>query len=252
MKKLAWINFFAFIATVTVNALANILPINGQNTGEISDKYPVLFTPAGYVFSIWGLIYLLLAGYVVYQLLPSQKNNPHLKKIKYLFLISSFFNSIWIFLWHYNLLWLSLFAMLGLLTSLLLIFINVVNDRQTPKTLSDHLLIDIPFSIYLGWISVATIANASVVLYNSGWNGEPFGQAFWTILVVLIAFGLGLIMQYKNRNVFYGLVIAWAVFGISIKNAGNPLLHNFTLIGTVLYLILIGLFYIIPKHKLTS
>ena len=122
MKTRQILNLIALLGTVIVNGLANALPFNGITTGEISDSFPVLFTPAGYVFSIWGVIYLLLFGFAVYQALPSQRDNPRLERIGYWFVLSSLFNAVWIFLWHYGYFLLTLLAMLGLLVSLIVIY----------------------------------------------------------------------------------------------------------------------------------
>ena len=152
------LNFVSVLVTLTVNGMANALPLNGQNTGEISNRFPVLFTPAGYVFSIWGVIYLGLLAFGIYQLLPSQKNNSRMEKLGYWFFMSNFFNSALIFAWHYNQFPLSLVIMLGLLASLLVIYLRLQVGIR-PVSTSEKWLVNIPFSIYLGWISVATIAN---------------------------------------------------------------------------------------------
>ncbi len=160
----------AVLAMITVNILANALPINGQNTGEISDRFDVFFVPAGYVFSIWGLIYLGLLAYAVYQALPAQAENPTLRSIGYLFVLSCLANIAWIFLWHYNLVALSVVAMLALLGLLLAIYLRLDIGRA-PVAPAMKWLVHVPFSIYLGWITVATIANITSWLYEVGWSG---------------------------------------------------------------------------------
>jgi hypothetical protein len=197
--------------------MANVLPLNGQNTGEISNRFPVLFTPAGYVFSIWGVIYLGLLAFGIYQLLPSQKNNPRLEKLGYWFFMSNVFNSAWIFAWHYNQFPLSLVIMLGLLVSLLVIYLRLQIGIR-PVSTREKWLVNIPFSIYLGWISVATIANFSVVLYNAGWNGFGFPAA-WTILVLAVGVVLGAAMVFLRNEVAYPAVLVWAFAGIWQKQS---------------------------------
>ena len=118
----------ATLVMLTVNALANILPINGMNTGQVSDSFKVFFVPAGYVFSIWGVIYLLLLAYTVYQALPAQKDNPTLKKISLWYVAGSLANSIWIFLWHYLQFNLTILFMGILLVSLLVIYLALRNS----------------------------------------------------------------------------------------------------------------------------
>jgi hypothetical protein len=164
MSKWRLINALTLAGMLVVNALANALPLNGKNTGEISDSYPVLFTPAGYVFSIWGLIYIALIGFAVFQALPGQKTNPRINRIGGWFALSNILNMAWLFAWHWEVLWLSVVFMLGLLASLLVIYTRLeigVHARTSPL---EQALVDFPFSLYLGWISVATIANLSAAL----------------------------------------------------------------------------------------
>jgi len=211
------LNFVSILVTLTVNGMANALPLNGQNTGEISNRFPVLFTPAGYVFSIWGVIYLGLLAFGIYQLLPSQKNNSRMEKLGYWFFMSNVFNSAWIFAWHYNQFPLSLVIMLGLLASLLVIYLRLQVGIR-PVSTREKWLVNIPFSIYLGWISVATIANFSVVLYNAGWDGFGFPAA-WTILVLAVGVALGTAMVFLRKEVAYPAVLVWAFAGIWQKQS---------------------------------
>jgi translocator protein len=212
------LNFLTVLVTLTINGLANALPLNGQNTGDISNRFPVLFTPAGYVFSIWGVIYLGLLAFSIYQLLPSQKDNPRLEKLGYWFILSNIFNSAWIFAWHYNLFTLSVVIMLGLLVSLLVIY-QRLQIGISPVSRRELWLVNVPFSIYLGWISVATIANFSVMLYNAGWDGSGFA-AVWTMLVLAVGVALGIAMIYLRNEVAYPAVLIWAFAGIWQKQSG--------------------------------
>jgi len=212
------LNILTLIVTLVVNILANALPINGQNTGQISDSYPVIFTPAGYVFSIWGLIYLALIGFAVYQALPSQANNPNLAKIGPWFSLSNILNAGWIFAWHYRVLWLAEVLMLGLLITLLVIYTRLEIGKTRVKPV-EGLFTRFPFSLYLGWISVATIANTSVLLYAAGWNGFELSLEFWTVLVILVGTGLGIAMIRLRREVVYPFVLIWAFTGIQLKSS---------------------------------
>jgi benzodiazapine receptor len=219
MKLRQVLNIVVFILVVAVNGLANSLPINNQTTGEISDSYPVMFTPAGYVFSIWGVIYLGLLGFVIYQALPGQRDNPRLERVGYWFVWSCVFNSIWIFLWHYELMPWSVLVMAGILASLILVYLRLeIGRSQVPA--GETLLARLPFSIYLGWISVATIANVSVLLYSLGW--DRFGLLEQVITVILLAIGslLGFLMARRHADVAYPLVLAWAFAGIVVNQAG--------------------------------
>ncbi|MCS6828636.1 MAG: tryptophan-rich sensory protein [Caldilinea sp.] len=212
----------ATLTTILINGLATTLPLNGQSTGEISDRFPSLFTPAGYVFSIWGVIYLGLIGYAVYQALPAQRTNSRLHRIRLPYLVSAAANSAWIFFWHYNQFLWSLAAMATLLASLILIYRRLTS---TPGATSqtERWVVDVPFSIYLGWITVATVANVAVVLLDLQWNGEPLSPALWALLMIVIAGILGVIFAQKAHDIAYVAVLIWALVGIAVKQSATPL-----------------------------
>ena len=212
------INVVAFLAMVVVNGLATALPLNGQNTGEISDRFRVFFVPAGYVFSIWGVIYLALLGFTVYQAMPSQRENPRLRRIGYLFALSSLANLVWIFLWHYNLFPLTLIVMLGLLACLIAIYLRLDIGRAQVSTV-ERWLINVPFSIYLGWITVATIANATSLLYYLGWNGFGIDPQVWAIAMLAAGLVIAAWMARSRGDIAYLLVLVWAFAGIGVKQA---------------------------------
>lgn len=215
------VTIVAFAGTVAVNGLANGLPLNGQTTGAISDRFPVYFVPAGYVFSIWGVIYLLLLGFTVFQALPSQRENPLLRRIGYWFAVGSVANSAWIFLWHYQQFGLTLLAMVGLLATLTVIYLRL-NIGRAQVSAATRWLVHLPFSVYLGWITVATVANATTVLYIANWDGFGLSAETWA-LVMLVAGGLiASAMIATRRDVAYTLVILWAYVGIVVKQAGTP------------------------------
>lgn len=228
-----WANLIAFAFTVTVNGLANALPLNNQTTGEISDSFQVFFVPAGYVFSIWGLIYLALAGFVVYQLLPAQRQNPGLRRIGYWFVISCLANGIWIFLWHYEYFALTLVAMLVLLISLLQIYLRLDIGRSKVSA-SERFFIHLPFSIYLGWITVATIANATSLLDYLNWNGWGVAPEIWAVIMLVVAAVVSLAMAWLRADIAYLLVIIWAVVGIAVKQADTILVANTAWVMVVL------------------
>jgi hypothetical protein len=216
------VNVVAFVVTLVVNGLANALPLNGQTTAMISDSFPVRFVPAGYVFAIWGVIYLALTAFVVYQALPGQRANPLLRRVGWLFALSCALNSAWIFLWHWELFPLTLLVMAGLLVTLIAIYLRLDIGRAA-VTLRDRLLVHLPFSIYLGWITVATIANATDLLYWLGWNGAPLAPEVWAALLLLVATGITLAVLWTRRDVAYAAVIVWAFVGILVKQADAPL-----------------------------
>lgn len=213
-----------YLAMIAVNALANILPINGQNTGEVSDAYKNLFAPAGITFSIWGLIYLLLAGYTLYQFGIFQKDNYNnkdelLNKIGIYFSISSIANVAWILAWHYDLIGLSMALMLVILCCLILI--NQELKRENHLSTRDKLFIRLPFSVYFGWITVATIANATTLLVSLDWKGFGISEPIWTIIILVVGMLIGIATIVRNRDIAYGLVIIWAYFGIWIRHTSE-------------------------------
>ncbi len=205
------------VVMLGTNAAATLLPINGQSTAEISDRYPTLFTPAGYVFSIWGLIYIALAVFTAYQALPSQKHSRLQASIGWWLVLSNLFNTAWILAWHYNLVELSVLIMLGLLVSLLMIYVRLHLKPVAPITAQQRWLTSRPISLYLGWISVATIANISVLLYVLNWNGLGIGPDVWTWVMSGIAVILALVMVLRHRDYIYAAVIVWALVGVAIK-----------------------------------
>ncbi len=209
-----------YIGMVAVNAMANILPINGITTGDVSDAYPNLFAPAGVTFAIWGLIYLLLAVYAVYQLGFFQKyknivKDPLLNQVGILFSISSLANIGWIFAWHYRLIPYSM-ALMGVI----LLCLSLINHkiRQVTLTSSEKLMIRLPFSVYFGWITVATIANATTLLVDMAWNRFGLSEVTWTVAILIVGILIGVVTTIKNKDIAYGLVLVWAYGGILLKH----------------------------------
>jgi hypothetical protein len=205
-----------YAAMVYVNYLATSLPINNRSTGAISDAYPNLFAPAGLTFAIWGVIYLLLGGHVVYQFIKGgAKHDALLQKINPLFIASSVANIAWIYAWHYDYIGLSVLIMAALLVCL----IKIADIIRTQKLSGwSKALIATPFSIYFGWITVATIANITVFLVSIGWNGFGIADYLWTSAILLVGAGLGIARLLKDRQSAYGFVLIWAYLGILLKH----------------------------------
>ncbi len=206
---LRFITLLFFGAMVYINYLANSLPINGKTTGQLSDAYPNLFVPSGITFSIWGIIYLLLAAYCVVQFSPASKEIAI--KISWLFIISCVFNGLWILAWHYQKLPLSLLIMIGLLVSLIMINLQL-KDLQMG-------ILKATFGIYLGWICIATIANVTALLVNTGWGGMGISQQAWTIIMIAIGTLIVSLALMRINNPFIGLSVVWAFTGILIKRS---------------------------------
>lgn len=206
-----YITVLFFGAMVYMNYLANSLPINGKTTGELSDAYPNLFVPSGITFSIWGIIYLLLAAYCVVQFLPSSREIAH--KISWLFIVSCVFNGLWIVAWHYQRLTFSLLIMLGLLASLILINLQL---KDMPLG-----MLKAAFGIYLGWICIATIANLTALLVNRGWGGLGISNEVWTMIMIATGTLIVLLAIMKINNPFIGLSVIWAFAGIMLKRSAD-------------------------------
>ncbi len=215
----------AVVAMIVVNIMANALPINGQDTGEISDRFQVFFVPAGYVFSIWGLIYLALLAYAIYQVLPAQAENPDLRSIGYLFVLTCIANISWILLWHYNFVGLSVIAMLALLGLLIAIYLRLdIGGAPVPSPMK--WFVHVPFSIYLGWITVATIANITSWLYAIEWSGWGISAEMWTVIMLAIATVVGGVMSITRGDVAYAAVLIWAFIGIALKHQDTVIVSN--------------------------
>jgi hypothetical protein len=204
------------LITLVINTLANTLPINGMQTGQISDQFKVYFVPAGYVFSIWGVIYIGLIAYGIFQALPSQRSNPRLQRTGWWVALSGIANSTWIFLWHYQQFALTVVVMLVLLGSLIKIFLNLIPGRFDAK-LAERWSVDIPFNTYLGWITVATVANITSTLDYSKWDRFGLAPEIWMSIMLAAVLAITGAMIFTQKNVPFTLVILWALIGIAVK-----------------------------------
>ncbi len=250
------VNIVAILLTLIVDAVANIIPINGVLTGDVADSYPNLFTPPGWVFAIWGVIYVLLGVFMVYQARPSQRSAEYLPKIGYWHLLGAIGNTSWIFLFHYSagnpsLLVASTLPIILLLISLLFIYTRLgIGLNEVP--LREKLAVHLPVSVYLGWISLATIANIASAL-NVLIPGIPIAtQELATAAMVIVAFVLTLLMLIQRRDLAFGLVVVWASSGIALKQIASPVIF-FTAAGVaILVAILIVALPIIKKRKISD
>jgi len=218
-------NVLSVVLALAVNILASALPLNGQNTGEISDRFQVYFVPAGYVFAIWGIIYIGWIAFAIHQFLPAQKENPRLRNLGYLFALSGVFNAAWLFCWHYNLFGLSVLVMLTLLGLLIASYLKLNIGRTTVST-TEKWNVDVPFSIYLGWITVAAVANITDWLYSVNWNGFGIAPESWAVIMLVVASLVGLVMGITRRDASYLLVLVWSFIGIAQKQSDIALIAN--------------------------
>lgn len=243
---LAWLNLLGFILMVVVNYLANALPLNNLTTGQLSDKYPNLFVPAGITFSIWGLIYILLGIFVFFSLkqaITGREVFSAFRNTGILFFLTCLANAGWIFAWHYEQLILSLLVMLTLLALLIMIYQRLSKGSYHEIRL-DKFPAKLPFSIYLGWISVATVANTAAVLVGVRWNRFGLSEQFWTVAMLIFLTVLTLIFIFKKKDYLYSLTIIWALLGILYKrlqdtSASDRIVEIATLTGLITILLFI-------------
>jgi hypothetical protein len=254
---LSVLNLIGFLGTVAVNGLASALPLNNKTTGELSDQYPNLFVPAGLTFSIWGVIYILLAILVVYQLMltfrKSEAGPDAFGKIGYWFFLSSLLNMGWIFAWHYEIVPLSLVIMLLLLGCLLAIYIKLGVGQKGPAR-KEQYLVHLAFSLYLGWITIATIANFTALLVDIRWNGFGLGEQFWAVAVIVVGIAIALSVLVRRQDIYYCLVVDWALLGILLKRLAAPIpVQSVIAVAIIgLGLITIGIITQIARKKVYS
>jgi hypothetical protein len=246
---LKWANIVAFILMVLVNGLAGSTTIlGGKNTAEISDANLTLITPAGYVFSIWGVIYVLLGIFVVFQALSSEKGKECHEKISWLFVLSSIFNIAWLFLWQFEYLVFSVILMFMILASLIAIYLRL-DVGKSKVGLREKLTIHIPFSTYLGWITIASIANVSVTLVSLNWDGFGISQETWATIIVIVALLISILVLITRKDIAYGLVIIWAFVGIAVGQSGNQNIVTLTQAGAIIVLITLVSSILITKFR---
>jgi hypothetical protein len=232
---------------LVMGAAANGVPLNGRLTGEISDSFNVLFVPAAYVFSIWGVIYLGLSAYTLFQALPSQRLNPLLRRTGWWVALSSLANGSWIYFWHYGYYVLTLAIMLVLLAALIVVYLRLdIGHRRFARL--EKWVVSLPFSLYLGWITVATMANATAVFSYLGWDGAPLSQVAWTLLLLSAGVVLAGVMAFTRSDIAYLLVLAWAFAGISARWADLPPLNLAGYIAAALVLALLAASRLNPMH----
>ncbi|HEY9747991.1 MAG TPA: tryptophan-rich sensory protein, partial [Allocoleopsis sp.] len=216
-RGLAIATLVAIIATLLVNALSNFLPIAGLNIGEIANTIlgGVQITPANYAFAIWGLIYTGLIAYGLYQLGPAQRQDPTIQRVDTLLIVACVAQIAWVYLFTLQLFWPSVVAMTAILLPLIGAYlqlgigkVRVSRDRQW--------FAQAPFSIYLGWISVATIVNVASALYSSGWNGWGLDATSWTVVMLVVGTVIGAIVAVQRADIAFTSVFIWAFVAIAL------------------------------------
>jgi hypothetical protein len=245
LRQLA--NALSVLLALTINILANALPLNGQNTGAISDRLQVYFVPAGYVFAIWGVIYIGWIVFVIYQFQPAQKESPRLRRLGYLFALSGVANAAWLFCWHYNQVGLSVLVMLILLGLLIASYLRL-GVGSTQNSTVEHWCLEVPFSVYLGWITVATVANISDWLFSINWSGWGITAQPWAAIMIGVASLLGVLMALTRWDDAYIFVLIWSFVGIAVKQTSSSLVMNSAWAASA-FLLVLAIWCIIQRFR---
>lgn len=228
-----WLTLAAIAGTFVVNVLSNIYPLNGMNIGDISNTQfaDVLITPANYAFAIWGVIYLGLFGFGIYQLLPAQRSRPMLNAIRPWVIAACVTQIAWVYLFLARFFWGSVVAMLAILLSLIMVYLRCSKTREGAaeenlerRSKGDRWLVKVPFSVYLGWISVATVVNIATALYSVGWTGGGVAPELWTVIMLIISGGIALVLLWRRYDVAFAGVLIWAAVAIALRHATIPLI----------------------------
>jgi translocator protein len=239
------ISTILFVAMIAVNVLANALPINGLTTGQVSDLYPSLFTPAGITFSIWSVIYFFLAGCII--MAWTNRNSNLIHRILPLFNASCILNSLWIIVWHHLLPAASVIIMIALLSVLIITFRRLDNVKSLDKRMKVWL--KFPFTIYLAWISVATIANISALLVSLEWTGGFLSEGTWAVVMVFAATAIAFVVTSRFDEQWYSVVVIWALMGIFIKRQGTE--YDYIAYTSIIFavVLIINIYYSIRKPR---
>lgn len=241
----------AVIATIGVNALANALPFNGVTTGEVAAQFDVLFKPAAYVFSIWGLIYLGLAAYAIYQARPALRDDKRLRSLDAPFLISSAANMGWLLVWHHLHIVASFVVILILLGSLIAIYRRLDPERMFAPT-GRRWAVHYVFSVYLGWVTVATVANLAIVADFVGFGGFGLSDFFWFTIAAVALLVVAAVVTFRRADVPYLLTLLWAFIGLGVEHKAEPLAATVGWMGTAVLAVLVAIAVIRPPPDLTK
>ncbi|MBE9127159.1 MULTISPECIES: tryptophan-rich sensory protein [unclassified Coleofasciculus] len=222
-----FLNLFAILAAFGINVWANVAPPSGLSIGEISNTLfrEVQITPANYAFAIWGIIYLGLITFGIYQILPAQRHDACLRRVSYLLVVASLAQIAWVFLFQYQRFVLSVVAMLGILLPLIGIYLRLgIGSRRVSRQKKWY--VHIPLSIYLAWISVATILNVAIALYDLDWNGWGIDPQSWTVIALFVAAAITATAIAQRQDLAFSLVIVWAFVAIAVRHIDTVLISG--------------------------
>ena len=242
----------AAIATIAFNGISQSIPLGGRTSADISNQYTTYFTPANYAFAIWGVIYLLLIAFGIYQALPSQRQNAKARQIGWLFILSCVLNCAWITLFQYNRILISVGVIIAFLLTLIAIYARLDIGNGQPSA-ADRWLLQLPFSVYLGWLCVATIANIAVLGIAQNW-GSPLGiePAVWATIMLLVATLVGVIFATTRRDVGFVLVLVWAFGAIVSKQSASPLVATTALVTAIVLLVVLAASILLHTSRLRT
>ncbi len=243
-KTLALLNLFSVVFVIAVNYLSQVFRINETTIGEVSNKYFNLFTPAGYAFSIWGLIFLALLAYGIFQVRRaffSDKKSDFIEQTGYWFLLANLLNCSWVLAFVYGYTGISVLIMLGILGSLIKIILNT-NMERWDAPIEVIAFVWWPICLYSGWIAVATIANISAYLTNIDWDGFGLGDQEWTIIMIIVATLLNIVMVWKRNMREFAIVGVWSLVAIFVRHHNSiDSLANLALTCSILLFVIIGI-----------
>lgn len=222
-QNLSVLNLLAVLFAIGINYYSQLYTINGNRVSDMSEKYANLFTPAGYAFAIWGVIFIALlvfSGYQIYRTFIRRKTFDFISQSGYWFAIANAGNGLWVIAWLYDYTLLSVVIMLVILFSLVKIVVNT--DMETRKVPAKTIVFGWwPISIYAGWISVATIANIAAYLSKIGWEGGFLSPVAWTILLIVAVTLLNVVLIFTRGMREFAVVGAWALIAIYVRHQSD-------------------------------
>lgn len=257
IRALSIINLLALLVHIFFSYATQFRLINNHDVGEISHQYTSLFTPADFTFAIWGLIYISLLAFCIYHVImafrhvPVYYPNQDISRIGGLFLLNNLAAAAWLFAWTHEQIGVSLFLIFLQLFSLIMIH-SLIGIHNPKRGIASKIFTQFPLSLYLGWISIATIANTAVFLSTINWSGFGLGisAVTWTRIMIAAAVFITLLVVLLWNNVVFGLVILWSLYGI----ISNPQLKTTTVYAEIIQtawiaIVIVGLICIIQLVK---
>lgn len=237
---LPFATLIAILATLSVNILSNFFPPRGANIGEIANTIlqGVQITPANYAFAIWGVIYLGLVAYGIYQLRPTQRGKQTIRRVDSLLIIACIAQIVWVYLFTLQQFWLSVVAMLAILLPLIGAYVQLEIGRKRVSR-EQRWMAHVPFSIYLGWISVATIVNIASALYISNWGGGGISAEGWTAIMLIVGAVIAAVVGTQRVDIAFTLVFIWAYVAIAIRQLDKPAIWITAVVAAIILALLL-------------